>query len=189
MRVDHLLTRNGKLIASRRAADPGLVEVSTNAWQTRTIFAAGVQTVAVDGSDMLVGWFQPQQGQVLAVYDANIEKKKWGVAARSPISAIDQHEILCVDDDSGAWIPMLRDAQTGKTKWRGQALAEEPTWCGFAGLVVGFRLLTDLVFYRRSDGQKLGVVAMGNGLAADRDCLFYAFTNQVVCVSPTSPQN
>ena len=91
----------------------------------------------------------------------------WSAPAQGPVIGLEGDSAVHYEGQGDERIPVLREAATGKPRWRGAAV-EDPSRVSFAGAYVFLGHTTGNVVHRHDDGRLVGALPLSRtALAVD----------------------
>ena len=183
--ADALAQVTDRFLILNRMASPGLYWVRPDGTDAGALEATMAQEMRVSGGRVVaaltVGDYPVRTAQVRDLATGGV---LWTAPAHGPVVGIDGDDVGHLETGGDEGTPVLRDAASGKVRWRGAPIASDPARVTFAGDHVFFVHMTGMTAYRRADGKPAGEIASGRTAQLLGERLYLGGFKFLACVTP-----
>jgi hypothetical protein len=182
---DALARIGNRLLMLNRVAQPGLYWIEAKGTNPVELEEREAHQLVVAG------------GRIAAALDAGEEPRRtlqvrgatsgdvlWEETIHRPAIGLDVDSAAHMELGKGTCVPVVREATTGRLRWRGSPLPDEAGTIWLAGDYWCFGHETGVSIYRSAGGEYLGEMELGRTLQAQEDRLFAGGFGYFACCTP-----
>lgn len=161
--ADALALMGDRLLALNRMGSPGLYSLRLDGSDTQPIEYRRAHDMRLSAGRLLAT-LGDENGETRQVQTRDLEtlRELWTASTHGPACGLDGNAAAHSEEADGKWTLVLREAETGKVRWRGEPQAGEmPGSIQFAGDYVLVTRTIGMAAYRRDDGQFVGQMELG----------------------------
>jgi hypothetical protein len=152
-----------RLLVLNRVGSPGLYSLRFDGSDQQPIERRQVHDLKLSAGRLLVTLGdENRETRHVQARDLETMQELWTAAACGPACGLDGDTAVHTEEGDRGWTLVLREAATGKVRWRGELQAGEmPGSIQFAGDYVLVTRTIGMTAYRRNDGQFIGQMELG----------------------------
>ena len=162
--ADALALMGDRLVVLNRMGSPGIYSLQLDGSNPQPIEYRRAHDLSLSAGRLLAT-LGDENGETRYVQARDLEtlQELWTAAAYGPACGLDGDAAVHTEEADGQWTLVLREAGTGKVRWRGEPQAGEmPGSIEFAAGYVLIARTIGITAYRRDDGQFVGHLEMGS---------------------------
>jgi hypothetical protein len=162
--ADALALAGDRVVVLNRMGSPGLYSLWLDGSNPQPIEYRRAHDMRLSAGRLLAT-LGDDSGETHHVQARDLEtlQELWTAAAHGPACGLEGNAAAHTEETDGKWALVLREAGTGKVRWRGEPqTGEMPGSIEFAAGYVLVAWTMGITAYRRDDGQFVGQLEMGS---------------------------